>query len=358
MRSIPRYQSEEESSPTSWELVGCSPAGDSTVILKTKSGNIELDRLEVYVHERPTATPTPTNTPIPTATNTPTPTATNTPIPTATNTPRPTPTATPTPQLPDKVENFTGAPGINAGEILLDWDPADGATSYEIEQRRQVLGFVYRWFPLPEKAPKNGPWVTFDSATSAVVHGLEGGETYRHRVRGVNSARDGEFSDEEDTTLPLPDPPQNLQAGSLIGNRGVALKWDLVVGVDYGVKVDPMEALHQIDVVGASAKITGLTPDQTYRFFVKGTITFGEGTAASIAHDAPEPTHWWGHQADYTVGYTVGAGAITEPLLETAILAAVAEWNRLMNFNLEICDATDIDCQTENSDGFLVVQHH
>ena len=51
----------------------------------------------------PSATPTPSNTPIPTATNTPTPTstpvptATNTPLPTATNTPLPTATNTPTP---------------------------------------------------------------------------------------------------------------------------------------------------------------------------------------------------------------------------------------------------------------------
>ena len=43
---------------------------------------------------------------------------------------------------PDKVAGLTAMPGSVRGEIVLDWDPADGADSYEVAELRRRLPLI------------------------------------------------------------------------------------------------------------------------------------------------------------------------------------------------------------------------
>ncbi len=98
--------------------------------------------------------------------------------------------------------------------------------------------------------------------------------------------------------------------------------------------------------------VVGLTPGTDYTFSVQGHNGSGSGPAATSAtHRAIEPTHFWGHQADHTVGYTIDV--ISERRLQAAIPVAVGEWNGMMNYDLMICDTADSACRARNSDGYI-----
>ena len=95
-------------------------------------------------------------------------------------------TVTVEPNAPAKVTDLTGTSGSVRGTINLNWDPADRADDYEVAQWKRRLGPIFHWVVLdPSEA-------TIDTAnTSAVVTGLIGGETYRHRVRGIRGTGSG-----------------------------------------------------------------------------------------------------------------------------------------------------------------------
>lgn len=189
---------------------------------------------------------------------------------------------------PAKVTGLTGTPGSVSGTIILDWDPADRADNYEVEQRRrrfQVLPFEH-WVLLDTSE------VTIDLVnTNAIVSGLTGGETYRHRVRGIRgtgSARvEGEWSDEVETTLALPEKVTGLTGMAGTNHGEIDLQWDEDDDAT-GYQVRQSESGKDwtmlsprpgsgFSITDATAVVGKLDPDETYRYQVRGTNLHGEG---------------------------------------------------------------------------------
>ena len=85
--------------------------------------------------------------------------------------------------VPDMVANLSITAGDNAGELDLQWDPANGAKTYEIQTS-----------PDPVTATS---WVSQPSVTKSktVVLGLTSGARMWARVRAVNAAGQGAYSD-------------------------------------------------------------------------------------------------------------------------------------------------------------------
>ena len=87
------------------------------------------------------------------------------------------------PQMPDPVANLSITAGDNAGELDLQWDPANGAKSYEVQTS-----------PEPMTATS---WVSQSSVTKskAAITGLTSGVKMWARVRGVGPGGTGAWSD-------------------------------------------------------------------------------------------------------------------------------------------------------------------
>ncbi len=228
----------------------------------------------------------------------------------------PTPEATPTPgggtapprQPPAKVVSLNGMPGSTRGEINLDWAPATGATGYEVAEWRRRIGIIpilYHWVILDDSG--NDPEVTINlQTTSAVVHRLEGGKTYIHRVRGFrieNSNRVyGEWSESDETTLTLPDKVTGLTGAPGPNHGEITLTWDAADEAtayqaqqqEFGETtwVIPANGIN-IVFTDTSAVVHNLEPDETYVFQVRGTNVHGEGewsdTSAEITVEDRRP---------------------------------------------------------------------
>ncbi len=196
-------------------------------------------------------------------------------------------TVTVEPNAPAKVAGLTGTPGTVRGTIKLDWDPADRAEDYEVAQWRQrtLIPGIFDWVVLGASE------VTIDVAdTSAVVRGLEGGETYRHRVRGVRgtgSGRvEGEWSDHVDTTLTLPAKVQGLSGAPGTNHGEINLSWNAAAGAS-GYQVRQSESGNDwvvlqpgasgLTIADTTAVVSDLDPDETYRYQVRGTNVHGDG---------------------------------------------------------------------------------
>ena len=246
------------------------------------------------------------------------------------------------------------------GKITLKWDPVPNPdATYTVEQQYPMDD---PWLELPSTSVSTA---TMDSAgrMTAVVSGLLYGETYSHRVRASSVQGVSEPSNVDLTTATderPQDPPTGLLAKDMIGFRGVELTWvhDATAFDGYEIETEPHDSSVAIGTVKGqgSARISyviGLDPGTIYTFKVYGKKgTLQSARPAEVLRVAPVPTYWWGHQADHTVGYTIGT--ITEPLVQTAIPSAIATWNGRMNFGLEICDTSDTDCRdNKNTDGFI-----
>ena len=191
------------------------------------------------------------------------------------------------PNAPAKVTGLTGMPGSARGTIKLNWNPADRADDYQVAQWRRRNIFSEDWVVLDASE------VTIDFAnTSAVVRGLEGGETYKHRVRGVrgtgSSRVEGPWSDELDTTLTLPAKVTGLTGMPGTNSREIKLEWDadkdakgyqLRQREHHNVpRPDNWDVLNPGQfVTDTEATVTGLDPEKTYVFQVRGTNAHGEG---------------------------------------------------------------------------------
>ena len=266
----------EHKASTKFTLYACK-LGGATVFASLLHGNrtIGLDSQYVAV-TTPTPTPTPTTTP---------------------------PTAPPA-KPPAKVVSLNGMPGSTRGEILLDWAPATGATSYQVAEWRRRIGFIpilYHWVILNDSGDNPEVTITLQT-TSAVVHGLEGGKTYEHRVRGVNSNGNGEWSDPEETTLTLPDKVTGLTGAPGPNHGEITLTWDAAdeATAYQGQQQEFGETTWVIPANGVnivftdtSAVVRNLEPDETYVFQVRGTNVHGEGewsdTSAEITVEDQRP---------------------------------------------------------------------
>ncbi len=194
-------------------------------------------------------------------------------------------TVTVEPNAPAKVTGLTGTPGSVRGTIDLDWDPADRADDYEVAQWRQRVFQSDHWVVLDSTE------VTIDTAnSSAVVKGLTGGETYKHRVRGIKgtgSARvEGEWSDEAETTLTLPGKVTGLTGAPGTDSREIDLNWNADNdATGYQVRQREHHRIPRLDnwtvlptvFTGTSATVTSLDPEKTYVYQVRGWNLQGEG---------------------------------------------------------------------------------
>ena len=250
--------------------------------------------------------------------------------------------------LPAKVTGLNGAPGMNSRAVDLSWNADNDAADYQVRQRE------HHNFPRPDN------WIvlpTIFTVTTASVTGLDPEKTYVYQVRGRNVHGEGEWSDATAAIAVRPDMPQGLTSQYTIGHRGVSLHWSEAAGAaEYEVEVARTGSSFTTDVSGEWIALTGLIPRTTYSFKVRAWHTNG-GTrlhspwSAMVVDTAPEPTHWWGHQADHTVKYV--KGNISNILIEDRIAPAASAWNSetaSLGKGLEIC--TGAGCI--NPDGFTV----
>ena len=275
---------------------------------------------------------------------------------------------------PAKVAGLTGMPGANHGEIKLDWNAAEDATSYQVQQKESGTSV---WTVLPAR----GFSVSINNTdTKAVVSNLDPDKTYDYQVRGTNVHGEGEWSDAI-TGIAVrderPDKPTGLGSRNMIGGRGIILVWTAVVGSGkYEVKTTegpPVNPDH-VEYFGPAANITGLTPGATYFFSVRTWKTYSGSRLYSLWSDphehgnpAPEPTRF-GHQEDHTVAYMVGdiSSAPNLPegvpdaatVIKAAIEPSVADWNSEvteLSKGLKICKNGEVNsCDVRNHDGGVV----
>ena len=86
-------------------------------------------------------------------------------------------------QVPDPVQNVSVTAGDNAGELDLQWDPANGAKSYEVQTSPDPF--------------TDASWVARPSVTKSktVILGLTSGAKMWARVRGVGPGGTGAWSE-------------------------------------------------------------------------------------------------------------------------------------------------------------------
>ena len=292
-------------------------------------------------------------------------------------------------------QNLEGFSRVH-GQVTLTWDPVpnkdvndDPDTKYHVEQNFPIyiLGFrIDDWERLPHEGVNRVP-ITFDISTmkyKTVVSGLTVGETYEYRIKADSAQGKSDASKEKPVTVANQAPttaPTITSRFDMIGYRGVQFQWtaDVPGATSYLVKVtsaDPFSTddayvefmpttLADIDnsmpvsspwtrvktTTGTGAiNVVGLVPDSIYSFTVKGENQWDSGPeATSAAFRAAEPTHYWGHQHDHSVGYSIskdsaGNPDIGVPGIDSAILTAITEWNARMNYDLEICDISTSTC--------------
>ena len=260
--------------------------------------------------------------------------------------------------LPDKVRKPEGDPGDGHGEIELSWTAADGATGYRVRQKKPgVLPFLDSWIELPGE----GFGVTI-TGTTAVIGNLDPDETYEYQVRGTGVHGDGDWSDDSEEIAvhdERPAKPQGLEALLYQGARGIYLKWDASAGAQgYEVQVSPTGSSQQQVPTSSSEAVVvlGLTPFTNYTFTVRAWKLYDRSRLHSapseIEREAPEPSLWWGHQADHNVKYAIGA--IDNSFIRDAIWPAVEDWNdrlpEVTGKGLAICPAPGLAC----NDNFTV----
>ena len=85
--------------------------------------------------------------------------------------------------LPDQVVNLSVTVSDNAGELDLQWDPVNGAKTYEMQSSPD---------PMTPTSWSNLPGVT---KSKGVVTGLTSGARVWLRVRAINAAGQGAWSD-------------------------------------------------------------------------------------------------------------------------------------------------------------------
>ena len=252
--------------------------------------------------------------------------------------------------LPAKVTGLSGMPGTNSREIKLEWDAAGDVTDYQLRQREHHI------FPLPDDWDVLDPG-EFVTDTEATVTGLDPEKTYVYQVRSTNVHGVGEWSDATPHIAVLPDTPTGLISQYTVGHRGVSLHWRAAAGAaEYEVEISRAGSSQRIDVSDEWVELTRLIPRTVYSFKVRswhtndGNRRYSPGSVA-VDETAPEPAHWWGHQADHKVEYV--KGNIGNSVIEDRIAPAVSEWKSelaSLGMGLDICTGTGC----VNPDGFTV----
>ena len=269
-------------------------------------------------------------------------------------------------ERPAKVTGLTGTPGPNHGEISLAWSAADGATGYQVRQKKHRTLLPDTWIELPGE----GFGVAI-RGTGAVVSNLDPDKEYVYQVRGTNVHGEGAGSDSSAEIAvrdERPAIPTGLVTRDMIGGRGVTLEWNPVMGADeYQVETSFSGGSTTADTSAEAISFIGLTPGATYSFKVRACKKQGMSClyspwSTTVDREAPEPTQL-GHQEDHTVEYEEGTitpapglpSGVPDPatVIRGAINDAVADWNAaaatIAGKNLKICKAGS--CGISNHDG-------
>ena len=273
--------------------------------------------------------------------------------------------------LPDKVAGLTGSPGPNHGEISLTWNAADGATGYQVRQKKPRRFLPDTWIELPGE----GFGVAVVGAT-AVVSNLDPDKEYVYQVRGTNVHGEGGWSDSSEEIAvrdERPDIPTGLMLVQIRGGRGLTTGWNAATGADdYEIEVSFAGSNTLTVVRELTVGFIGMTPRAAYSFRVRSRKPYGgghltSGWSGTVTVSAPEPTNS-GHQEDHTAAYKVGTIASAPNLpagvpnpaavISAAIDPAAAAWTAsstaIVGKNLKICKSSDSACSSSNHDGGIV----
>ena len=189
--------------------------------------------------------------------------------------------ASETPALPT---GLTSKPGDR--KALLDWDDADRATSYEVQQ---WYGYSPnpRWRVLPFKEIESSSDFKVNiTGSSAIVTGLTNGVCYSHRIRSVNSEGMSNWTSKVDTCPEVqegkdPGIPKGLTATTTnITRYGtvIILRWEIADNSNtYDVqqrdgstwRTLPFGSFNVV-VAGPAAGIWGIEQGSTYEYRVRG----------------------------------------------------------------------------------------
>ena len=255
------------------------------------------------------------------------------------------------------------------GRAKLTWDPVDSAQSYVIQRRNRVIP-TERYADWPTKDIESGP--VLDATTgkiTAVVKNLPPGEESRFKVKAMSVHGLSEGSIPSNTLRVTDDRPSGPPTGEewykTPGFRSIILEWndDSSGHTGYLVESTPASALVDSTKIynhGSDKKrlhIDGLPYNERYTFKIYAVnatpveVVKSEDFA-DLTFTIPEPSLWWGHQADHNVKYTLGA--IGNSIIQNAISPAVVDWNarlpEVVGKGLAICPAPGLAC----NDSFTV----
>ena len=188
--------------------------------------------------------------------------------------------ATPLEELPVIAEGLAITGGNS--ELSVTWNPAPGATSYQVFRRTE-----------------NAPWPAAPIATVTGTlfndSGLTNGTSYFYQVAGVNASGTGARTYETSGT---PAAPLRMRAplnvAGLPGNTQASLTWDPVPGAtSYSVTVATSPGGPNIYPggyqMGPSATVTGLTNTEPYYFRVQAAGSVWSAYSAEVSA-TPVPT--------------------------------------------------------------------
>lgn len=163
-------------------------------------------------------------------------------------------------------DNPSGVPGnietaVDHTSVSLIWDSVHGAASYEIEE--------------------NGVIVNRVRAVTCVREGLTPNTQYTYRIRAVNTAGTGAWSESvtviTSTTPALPMPGNIIAA---LTTDSISLAWDAVGGADgYDIEIDQTTVQH---VTENRYDLTGLTANTQHQIRVRGVSGDREGAWSSF----------------------------------------------------------------------------
>jgi len=192
--------------------------------------------------------------------------------------------AMPLPQLPAEPTSLSADAGD--AKVTLKWQGAARASSYNIYRGTTAGGQA------------STPIATNVTSTTWVNTGLTNGTKYFYKVKGVNTAGTGGFSNEASATPvpPLPNPPAaptNLTGAA--GNSQVTLNWQAsATATSYNVyrgtssggeSTTPVAT----NVTGTTFVNTGLTNGTKYYFKVRGVNAGGMSGYSNEASATPVP---------------------------------------------------------------------
>ena len=198
-------------------------------------------------------------------------------------------TSAPTPIKPSAPTNLS-ATAVSSSQINLTWTDVADETGYEVERSTDGNSFT-----------KIGNDLAANS-TSYQDNGLSASTKYFYRVRGKNSAGNGDFSNVANATTSAPptvkpNAPANLTA-SAVSNSQINLSWNDVAD-ETGYEVERSTDGNSFSKIGndlaansTSFQDNGLTASTKYYYRIRGKNGAGTGDFSNVANattSAPTP---------------------------------------------------------------------